>query len=439
MSLKAFFLRSVFWFKDRRKGSPIGVHYRELKRTAQNSALQQELQQKRLKDLLDYATTKTSFYASYKNHDLKDFPIVNKKILIDNHDAIKVPESENPYQPAGMSYHIQKTSGSTGTPFAIPQDFRKRMRRIAELKHFGDVVGFLSHDTLIHLRIWTKWQSKTKSQAFWENIYPFDISNLNDEHLAELSETINKVSAKCLRGYASSFDLFAKYVEKHPAKFPTLKLIIAGAETLYDSTRELVHKHLGCEIISQYANEENGILAQELPGDSSRRFYINHDGYIFEVLKFDKDEPAEFGEIGRIVLTDLFNYAFPVIRYDNGDSCILEKDPTTGEICISKLFGRRLDMVYNSKNEPVFPMTLARILKNYDFIRQWQFIQNSTTSNCLKLCVTSDNAAKDYEPEILKQLSEIFGEESNIIIEHVDDIPILQSGKRKCVVNNSRN
>lgn len=435
MSLKAFLLRRVFWFKDRKNGSPIGVHYRELKKTAKNVDLSKTLQRNRLKELLDYATSKTTFYANYKGKELKDFPIVNKRILIDNHDAIKIPEANNPYQPAGTSYHIQKTSGSTGTPFAIPQDYRKRMRRIAELKHFGDVTGFHSHDSLIHLRIWTKWQSKTKSQAFWENIYPFDISNLNEEHLAELSETINKVSAKCLRGYASSFDLFAKYVEKHPAKFPSLKLIIAGAETLYDSTRELVHKHLGCDIISQYANEENGILAQELPEEDSRHFHINHDGYIFEVLKFDKDEPAEFGEIGRIVLTDLFNYAFPVIRYDNGDSCILEKNSSTGEVYISKLFGRRLDMVYNTKNEPVFPMTLARILKNFDFIKQWQFVQNTVNENVLKLCVTSEEAAATNEPDILRQLTEIFGKDSNIMIEHVDDIPILQSGKRKCVVN----
>ena len=92
-------------------------------------------------------------------------------------------------------------------------------------------------------------------------------------------------------------------------------------------------------------------------------------------------------------------------------------------------------MVYNTKNEPVFPMTLARILKNFDFIKQWQFVQDSIDVNTLKLCVTSEDAAAANEPDILKQLTDIFGEGSNIKIEHVDDIPILQSGKRKCVVN----
>lgn len=36
----------------------------------------------------------------------------------------------------------------------------------------------------------------------------------------------------------------------------------------------------------------------------------------------DSDEPAEPGELGRIVITDLFNYAFPILRYDNGDTAV---------------------------------------------------------------------------------------------------------------------
>lgn len=39
-------------------------------------------------------------------------------------------------------------------------------------------------------------------------------------------------------------------------------------------------------------------------------------------LKMDSDEPAEDGELGRIVITDLYNYAFPILRYDNGDTAI---------------------------------------------------------------------------------------------------------------------
>ena len=435
MNLKAFVFRNCFWIKDFLLGSPVGIHYRELKKYANNASERNKIKEQRLGDLLKYATTNCEFYREYYGCKLEDFPVVNKSILIANCHKIKVPENTNPYQPKGMKYHIQKTSGSTGTPFAIFQDYRKRMRRLAELKYFGEIVGFKSHDSLIHLRIWTKWQSKTKKQIFFENIFPFDISNMNEVNLARLVSLINERHAICLRGYASSFDLLAKYVEKHPHHFPTLKICIAGSEALFDSTRELVKKNLGCDIISQYANEENGILAQEKVGDNSGHFYLNDSGYIFEVLKFDSDEPAQYGELGRIVITDLFNYAFPVIRYENGDTCILEKDIISGEVFISKLFGRRLDMIFNTNNEPIFPMTFARILKNFDRIRQWQFIQKSKNTFCVKLCVEENFDKKYSENQINKELKTILGDDASLEFEYVDDIPVLQSGKRKSVVN----
>lgn len=435
MSLRSVLLRRFYWTKDFFNGKPVGIFYKELKKCSKNKEFARNLKQERLNALLNYATSNCEFYKGYKGKDLSSFPVVNKRILIENHDKIIVPEDINPYQPSGSKYHIQKTSGSTGTPFAIEQDVRKRNRRVAELKYFGEIVGFKSHESLIHLRIWTKWQSKSKKQIFWENIVPFDISNLNEEHLSELTKVIIENKAVCLRGYASSFDLYAKYLETHPARFPKLKIAIAGSEALFDSTRDLVRKNMKCEIISQYANEENGILAQEIPGSTDHHFYINNDGYVFEVLKFDSDEPAEYGELGRIVLTDLFNYAFPVIRYDNGDTCILEKDASSGEIYISKLFGRKLDMVFNTDSEPVFPMTLARILKNFDGIKQWQFIQTDKTKYTLKLCIDSIFAENNSEDTVLRNLTEIFGEASNIHVEYVDDIPVLQSGKRKSVVN----
>ena len=92
-------------------------------------------------------------------------------------------------------------------------------------------------------------------------------------------------------------------------------------------------------------------------------------------------------------------------------------------------------MVFNTDSEPVFPMTLARILKNFDGIKQWQFIQNDKTEYTLKLCIDSIFAENNSEDTVLRSLTEIFGEASNIHVEYVDDIPVLQSGKRKSVVN----
>jgi phenylacetate-CoA ligase len=236
-----------------------------------------------------------------------------------------------------------------------------------------------------------------------------------------------------LRGYASSFNLLARYCGEHKITLPSVKIVIAGSEALDDGTRELVERYLSCNIISQYANEENGILAQECIGDTEHRFYLNEAGYFFEVLKLESNDAAAYGEVGRLVITDLFNYAFPLIRYDCGDNCIMELDKTTGRPYISKLYGRRLDMVYNVYGEPIFPMAFARILKNYEAIVQWQFVQNDTSRYSLLLINKKLN--EQTENEIIRQLYDFLGDRSDVKIEYFTGIPVLSSGKRKPVVN----
>lgn len=432
MSLKASILRRIFWVSDFFAGSPIRRQYRDV-REKQEGRVSSAAD---VAELLNYATTHCDFYREYRNKALSEFPVMNKNIIRENMERIRVPEEQNPWQKKGVSYHIQKTSGSTGAPFALPQDTRKRFRRIAELKYSGELLGFFSHDELVQLRIWTKWQSKGWWQRTKENIFPFDCSNLNEQHLAELCELIAATKAKSLRGYSSSFELLARHMLQHGISLPTVRVIIAGAETLYDSTREAVAKAMpGCHIISQYANEECGIMAQERI-DKPGIYHFNRASYVFEVLKADSDAPAEDGELGRIVVTDLFNYACPMIRYDTGDMCVPRHD-AQGVPYIEKLFGRRLDMLFNTAGDPVFPMYFARVLKNYDRIAQWQFIQQGEKAYLLKLSLTT---GPDFTAisEILAAMRELLGADAEIRVEYVDEIPVLGSGKRKCVINEWR-
>lgn len=51
----------------------------------------------------------------------------------------------------------------------------------------------------------------------------------------------------------------------------------------------------------------------------------------------NSDEPAEPGELGRLVVTDYYNKTFPMVRYDTGDTGIMRmyQDEKGGcmEIC----------------------------------------------------------------------------------------------------------
>lgn len=434
MSILSSFLRTTFWVKDSFMRDSIGSHYRDIKSIMEHRKYGEIKRRQYLEKLLQFAVQNSFFYSKYDFKNWQSFPVVNKAILIEHFSNIRIDDKKIPLQKREV--FIQRTSGSTGTPFSVPQSTVKRIRRVAELKYFGEIAGFRSHERLVHLRAWNRWQSKSKFQAFRENIIPFDITEINDDRLMELCEIINKKKVFAIRGYASSIDILTRFAVEHKIRMPHLRLMIAGSEALQRDTREMVNKYIGCDIISQYANEENGILAQEgVSEGGSSPFYLNQASYYFEVLKMDDDIPTEPGEPGRIVLTDLFNYAFPMIRYDTGDTGILLS--SAGEDSqypvLSKLYGRRLDLVYNTDRSIVSPMAIARILKHYSDIQQWQFIQNGAKEYVLRLVIKN----KIIDPDkIRSELLHLFGSNADIAIQLTAGIPVLASGKRKPVVNN---
>ncbi len=438
MDLQALYLRSRFWISDFMKGSPVRKQYNDIKyidrHTKERCA---PLIGQKLHKLLEYAQTHTDFYSRFDSFELRDYPVMNKLSLIQNMERIRVAPEEIPGQKGEV--HIQRTSGSTGVPLAIPQDTAKRQRRIAELKYYGKVVGFTTHEKLVHLRSWNKWQNKTSRQIRLENIIPFDISKFGPEELENLCRLLVEEKVVCIRGYATTISNLAAYVRNSPEKwvFPHLKIVIAGGEALYDDVRQMVKEYLHCEIISQYADEECGILAQErVPTKKNDNpMYFNHAGYVFEILKLESDEPAEWGEVGRIVITDLHNYACPIIRYDCGDTCVLMPPDkySKGYPVMAKLYGRRFDLTYSTDGKAVSPLTYGRILKNYDIISQWQFVQLQEKKYELRLTLKSEPAGQ--MADLAAGLRNILGQDAELEIKEVRDIPVLSSGKRKPVMN----
>ncbi|NVN94423.1 MAG: phenylacetate--CoA ligase family protein [Bacteroidetes bacterium] len=425
MSIGGFIRRNIYWTIDRLKGSPVLQHYKDIKQILKNNDVAK--QRKHLQNLLDYSTKYSKFYSAFQGEKLQMFPVMNKELLRKNYDNICVDIVHVPFHQGKM--HIQRTSGSTGTPLAIPQDFRKRNRRIAELKYFGNLAGYKSHEKLAQLRIWTKWQSKSKIQTFYENIYAIDCSKIDDKMLLELTQLIKQKRIVALWGYASWYDRLVDFIEKYSIQLFGLKTVIAGSEMLNPATRRKLTKLLNCNVVSRYSNEEQGILGQDRVNDE--RYYLNHASYYFEFLKLDSNENANPGDLCRIVVTDLFNYAFPMIRYDTGDTGVFIKEKNNSTIILNKIYGRLLDLVFDTNQVAVHPMVLARILKNYDEIELWQFIQKDMDKYELKLKLSTEMDLADC----ITQLKEIFGQNAQIEVKLIDDIPVLASGKRKPVLN----
>ncbi|PAU74198.1 hypothetical protein CK498_23625 [Halomonas salipaludis] len=301
------------------------------------------------------------------------------------------------------------------------------------MKYFGELAGYLSHEPLVQLQAFNADNKADRFKSFKDNVYKFDASSMGDERLTELLEFIERKRAIAVIGYASWLSQLVNFVTNNPsslAKTKTLKTLIAISEHLHDETRDKVEQHFGAYIVSRYSNEEQGVLAQQLAGNEG--FKLNHASYYFEILKLDCDLPAEPGELGRIVVTDLFNYAFPMIRYDTGDTGVISRGEEAEQeySYLSAIYGRKQDLVFSAGGDPIHPITLSRTLKVYPEIKQWQFIQKTSSRYVVKL-----NLYRPIDDKVIIDcVKNIFGNEAEVEVEVVSDIPVLASGKRRSVI-----
>ena len=285
-------------------------------------------------------------------------------------------------------------------------------------------------------RIWTDINRKSKFTAWSRNLVMHDILRLDTSSLESVRQMLQRdKKIKMLLSYASTFENLANYLYElgDTPDLYSISSIISSSEVLQEVTRQRLKAVFGCNVVSMYSNQENGVLAQECI--ENLEFHLNTASYFFEFLKLDRDEPANIGEPARIVVTDLFNRAMPLIRYDTGDIAVLKCscDCAWHTLAIESVHGRVVDCIYDTKGRLISPLTITNYMWPFDKLRQFQFIQNGKTSYVLKL----NGAQGVYEDnEFIKVFCDLLGENAIITVEHVDEIPILNSGKRKHVVCN---
>jgi phenylacetate-CoA ligase len=382
--------------------------------------------------LFNYVIENVPFYSvnvNLKNDiSLGSFPIINKNIIRDNENSF-------------ISNTLSKdklikvvTSGSTGTPFAIYQDIKKRKRNTADAIFFGELAGFEIGKKLNYLKIWTKLNRKSKIKFWLENINPIDVTQMSESDLARLTnEFVKCKTAQSFLGYASAFEAICSFLDKNaPAtKIKNVNSIIAMSEGLNDYTKKALFNYFGKNPVSRYSNVENGIIAQQLT-NGFNSFYINWSSYYIEIMDFDLDKQLPLGEAGRIVVTDYYNYAMPLIRYDTGDIGVLDWDFNKERIVLTKVEGRKMDMVYNTMGNLVSSFTITNNMWRYPEIKQYQFIQLDSFNYLFKLNI---EGIFDREQELITEFKNYFGQNAHIIVEYVNEIPLLNSGKRKKVIN----
>ena len=424
--------RIVFWLSDRLKGGLVKKHFTEIQRVMNPafSSKRQEYVQERLFEILEYAVNHTKFYAQFKSKEgINAFPLVDKNSIrakLDDFLSDAIPESDR---------IPVITSGSTGTPFRSYQDNTKKQRNSADTIYFASLAGFTIGEKLYYLKIWSDYNKKSSKLQWVQNIVPIDVLNLRQNSKDVIEQLNRNKGTFCMLGYSSAYETLVAASREMPtlSRKWKIKSILTMSESLPDVLKEESEALFGCLVLSRYSNIENGIIAQQTVNEQ-RFFLINEASFYVEIFDSQEEKLLPDGEIGRIVVTDLYNKAMPIIRYDTGDiGCIATHKIQEGEFrVLTRIEGRKLDQIFNTRGELISSYIVYKNMWKYVEVEQYQFVQENTKSYCF---IISMPGKFEREAELKREFVQFLGDDAEFRIEYVDEIPLLNSGKRKKVMN----
>ncbi|HML47570.1 MAG TPA: AMP-binding protein, partial [Clostridia bacterium] len=138
----------------------------------------------------------------------------------------------------------------------------------------------------------------------------------------EIVKQLNRFQPAMLGGYPSNLELL---IEKKRSGRLTISpaLIMTGGEYLSDDLRARLSEAFECSVQTSYACTEGGTIACEC---RERRLHINDDWVIVEPVDRDNNPVPDGALSDKILLTNLYNFTQPIIRYEMTDRVVLHRE-----------------------------------------------------------------------------------------------------------------
>jgi phenylacetate-CoA ligase len=414
----------------------------------------QEYQNKRLRSLIHHAYTHVPYYHDlFRSLDVSPSDIKTKEDLVKlpiltKEDIRKSPERFIAQNIPHTSLIHETTSGSSGKVFEYVIDKNVlSISRALGLRGWG-FAGYSVGDNIVTLAgssllpknvpLYTKIRFK-----FSQNL-PLSSYNLNKERLDDYLQQIIKFNPRFIRGYPSSIALLARHALEHGIDAVNTNGVMTTAETLSKSQREIISLAFHCDVFDQFGCIDGGENASEC--DQHRGYHISVERSVHEFLD-DNGCPVASGENGHIILTDLWNYAMPFIRYNAGDMGV-PTDRTCpcgrGLPLLERITGRTVEQIVLPDGQRLPGLPLTDVFDHGDVltaVRDYQIIQEKVDEFVVNI-VKSDC----YSPAISKEIQEFMwghlGRHAEIRFNILDEIPRTDANKRRiliCKVNNVKN
>lgn len=431
-------------------GSDLAKHYREfIDLEKQSYEWLRGLQNQRLGKLLSYAASEIPFYRKHvtqrAEYVLSDFPVLTKRDIRDNFEDLMSPQIRQEHLSAkqnwSYSWILVQTGGSIGTPTTVIHDKSFRdMNRAARL-YTQYLCGFAFGTP--YFKLWGSMREINHAQESLQHRIASTLAGeivlnafrMEDSQIDSYVQAVNHSSIDHLMAYSDAAYRMAERTRTAKLKIRSLKSVMACAGTLTDGMRQSITNAFGqARVHNMYGSRDCGAMACEcLRGG----FHILENKVILETVD-QAGAPARPGEAGRILVTLLGNYGFPMIRYEIGDVGSISRtrcDCGIPTAVLDRVEGRTVEFLLSANGgyiSPAYIFHLIGVVHNSGVIRRFQIVQDAMDHAVLALekeSGTAEAAVDDSIANIRRDLITVFGAGMNLEIKVVDRIPESNSGK----------
>jgi len=389
-------------------------------------------QQRRLEELTRHAVDSVPFYRG-RAADFDALPILTRRDLQDHPGALL---STNIPARVGRQYP-KRSSGSTGEPVKVVRtDLEQIYWRALTLRdhrwHERDLDG-----TLCTIRALARDRHRSGIEVIRRGWGPGTDALGSAGKLAmmtlatDLSRQVQWLlghDPHYLLSYPANLLALTEHFQQHGLALPRLREIRSVGETLTAATAERLRAAWKVPVTDLYSTEEVGIVALQCPSGPGL-YHVQSESVKVEILD-DEGKPCAPGVAGRVIVSNLHNFAMPLLRYDLGDYA------EAGEACpcgrglptLKRVLGRRRNMLTLPGGERQWPLSGVYEYRDIAPIRRAQMVQLDLERIEMRL-IADRPVTADEERRLTEVIHRWVGHPFQVGFKYLDAFPQKANGK----------
>jgi phenylacetate-CoA ligase len=428
--------------KDRRERTAVFRHaleeVRHTERWSRNRL--EELQADRLRLLVAHAVTHVPYYermfAEYGLNpgqiqtpdDLRTLPTLTKA-------AVRAQGKEM----IARGFHARRlrtesTSGTTGAPLTVWMNDEAYLHTKAEQWLQHEWAGYTHREWIGILAGYKVVPLRRARAPFWvtnaagRQIH-FSSYHLRRDLIGAYVEKLRRSRVQFLLGYPSAVGLLARFMVERGEHLP-IRAAFLSSEPLYEWQSSAISEAFGCTIFNYYGQAER-VLSGFSCG-KSLNLHVSMESSLLELVPMPGRDDRQ-----RLIATSLLNYAMPLLRYELHDVTSAVDEPCPcgrAHARIRPVETKDEDLVVTPSGRFLSASLFTFPLKKAVGVVQSQVVQH--TQESFEVRVVVNDAFSAAERERLRQgFRACVGEEMNVSVLEVPEIPLTRTGKFRFVVS----